>query len=216
MKILFKFLVIFLFFTLNTFAEKISIFNFTEEEFVNLEVRKVRGADAQTDYSIGSNENGNFLKAEANNAASGLGKQIKIDLNKTPYLNIKWKVEKDLKGIDESTKKGHDYAARVFVVKKTGATPLSNRAMNYVFSSNEDVDVFHPSPYTKKSIDYVLATTKEHLNEWVTVKVNVKDHFKKFHDLDLDEINGVAIMADTDNSKLSSVAYYQNIYFSAE
>ena len=216
MKILFKFLVIFLFFTLNTFAEKISIFNFTEEEFVKLEVRKVRGADAQTDYSIGSNENGNFLKAEANNAASGLGKQIKIDLNKTPYLNIKWKVEKDLKGIDESTKKGHDYAARVFVVKKTGATPLSNRAMNYVFSSNEDVDVFHPSPYTKKSIDYVLATTKEHLNEWVTVKVNVKDHFKKFHDLDLDEINGVAIMADTDNSKLSSVAYYQNIYFSAE
>ena len=216
MKILFKFLVIFLFFTLNTFAEKISIFNFTEEEFVNLEVRKVRGADAQTDYSIGSNENGNFLKAEANNAASGLGKQIKIDLNKTPYLNIKWKVEKDLKGIDESTKKGHDYAARVFVVKKTGATPLSNRAMNYVFSSNEDVDVFHPSPYTKKSIDYVLATTKEHLNEWVTVKVNVKDHFKKFHDLDLNEINGVAIMADTDNSKLSSVAYYQNIYFSAE
>ena len=216
MKILFKFLVIFLFFTLNTFAEKISIFNFTEEEFMNLEVRKVRGADAQTDYSIGSNENGNFLKAEANNAASGLGKQIKIDLNKTPYLNIKWKVEKDLKGIDESTKKGHDYAARVFVVKKTGATPLSNRAMNYVFSSNEDVDVFHPSPYTKKSIDYVLATTKEHLNEWVTVKVNVKDHFKKFHDLDLNEINGVAIMADTDNSKLSSVAYYQNIYFSAE
>ena len=216
MKILFKFLVIFLFFTLNTFAEKISIFNFTEEEFMNLEVRKVRGADAQTDYSIGSNENGNFLKAEANNAASGLGKQIKIDLNKTPYLNIKWKVEKDLKGIDESTKKGHDYAARVFVVKKTGATPLSNRAMNYVFSSNEDVDVFHPSPYTKKSIDYVLATTKEHLNEWVTVKVNVKDHFKKFHDIDLGEINGVAIMADTDNSKLSSVAYYQNIYFSAE
>ena len=216
MKILFKFLVIFLFFTLNTFAEKISIFNFTEEEFVKLEVRKVRGADAQTDYSIGSNENGNFLKAEANNAASGLGKQIKIDLNKTPYLNIKWKVEKDLKGIDESTKKGHDYAARVFVVKKTGATPLSNRAMNYVFSSNEDVDVFHPSPYTKKSIDYVLATTKEHLNEWVTVKVNVKDHFKKFHDIDLGEINGVAIMADTDNSKLSSVAYYQNIYFSAE
>ena len=140
----------------------------------------------------------------------------KIDLNKTPYLNIKWKVEKDLKGIDESTKKGHDYAARVFVVKKTGATPLSNRAMNYVFSSNEDVDVFHPSPYTKKSIDYVLATTKEHLNEWVTVKVNVKDHFKKFHNLDLDEINGIAIMADTDNSKLSSVAYYQNIYFSAE
>tara|TARA_B100000700_G_C14806388_1_gene743049 strand:+ start:275 stop:667 length:393 start_codon:yes stop_codon:yes gene_type:complete len=129
-------------------------------------------------------------------------------------LNITWKVEKDLKGINERSKKGHDYAARIFVVKKTGATPLSNRAMNYVFSSNDEVDSFHPSPFTKKSIDYVLSSTKKNFNEWVTVKVNVKEHFKRFHDLNLKEINGVAIMADTDNSKLKSIAYYQNIYFS--
>ena len=214
MKLIIKLLIIFIYFSSNVFAEKIRVFSFTNEELDTLEVRKVRGAKAETLYSIGSNENGNFLKAEANNAASGLGKEIKISLNKTPYLNITWKVEKDLKGIDERSKKGHDYAARVFVVKKTGATPLSNRAMNYVFSSNENVDVSHPSPYTKKSIDYVLATTKKNLNEWVTVKVNVKEHFKKFHDLELDEINGIAIMADTDNSKLNSIAYYQNIYFS--
>ena len=214
MKLIIQLLIIFIYFSSNVFAEKIRVFSFTNEELDTLEVRKVRGAKAETLYSIGSNENGNFLKAEANNAASGLGKEIKISLNKTPYLNITWKVEKDLKGIDERSKKGHDYAARVFVVKKTGATPLSNRAMNYVFSSNENVDVSHPSPYTKKSIDYVLATTKKNLNEWVTVKVNVKEHFKKFHDLELNEINGIAIMADTDNSKLNSVAYYQNIYFS--
>ena len=195
-------------------ATEVTVFEFTQEELKSLEVRKVRGADAKTEYFIGQNENGNFLKAVADNAASGLGKEIKIDLNSTPILNITWKVEKDLNGINERSKKGHDYAARVFVVKKTGATVLSNRAMNYVFSSNENVNVSHPSPYTKKSIDYVLATTKENLNEWVTVKVNVKEHFKKFHDLDLNEINGVAIMTDTDNSKLKSISYYQNIYFS--
>ena len=199
-----------------SYAENVKIFEFTKEEYETLKVRKIRGADAKTEYSIGKNENGNFLKAIANNSGSGLGKEIIIDLNKTPYLNITWKVEKDLNGINERSKKGHDYAARVFVVKKTGATPLSNRAMNYVFSSNEEVGVYHPSPYTKKSIDYVLATTKDHLNEWVSVKTNVKEHFKKFHNLDLDEINGLAIMADTDNSKLSSVAYFQDIYFSSE
>ena len=195
-------------------ATEVTVFEFTQEELKSLEVRKVRGADAKTEYFIGQNKNGNFLKAVADNAASGLGKEIKIDLNSTPILNITWKVEKDLNGINERSKKGHDYAARVFVVKKTGATALSNRAMNYVFSSNENVNVSHPSPYTKKSIDYVLSTTKENLNEWVTVKVNVKEHFKKFHDLDLNEINGIAIMADTDNSKLKSISYYQNIYFS--
>tara|TARA_Y100000591_G_scaffold45742_1_gene34265 strand:- start:1171 stop:1821 length:651 start_codon:yes stop_codon:yes gene_type:complete len=214
MKVLLNLLIYIFLFTGIVSANEVRVFEFTHEELESLEVRKVRGADAKTKYFIGQNENGNFLKAVADNAASGLGKEIKIDLNTTPILNITWKVEKDLNGIDERSKKGHDYAARVFVIKKTGATPLSNRAMNYVFSSNEDVNVFHPSPYTKKSIDYVLATTKEHLNEWVTVKVNVKENFKQFHDLDLDEINGIAIMADTDNSKLKSISYYQNIYFS--
>jgi len=208
-------LIIFFSFFNITLAESVNVFEFTENELSTLKVRKVRGTDAKTQYSLGNNENGKFLRAEANNSASGLGKEIKINLIETPFLNITWKIEKDLPGIDEGSKKGHDYAARVFVVKKTGATPLSNRAMNYVFSSNNDVNTYHPSPFTKKSIDYVLSTTKENLNEWVTVKVNVRDHFKKFHNLDLDEINGVAIMSDTDNSKLSSIAYYQNIYFSS-
>ena len=151
MKNFFKLLIFFLMLTNPLLAEEVKVFKFTDEEFSTLEVRKVRGADAKTKYFLGSNENGNFLKAVANNAASGLGKKIEIDLNNTPFLNITWKVEKDLRGINERTKKGHDYAARVFVVKKTGATVLSNRAMNYVFSSNESVDVFHPSPYTKKT-----------------------------------------------------------------
>ena len=216
MKIILKFLVIiFLSIEIST-ADGISVFEFTESELSKLEVRKVRGADNKTNYSIGSNENGNFLKAVADNAASGLGKEVKINLNKTPFINITWKVEKDLSGIKENTKKGHDFAARVFVIKKTGATPLSNRAINYVFSSNSEIGFNSPSPYTKKSIDNVLSTTKNNLDVWVTVKANVKEDFKKFHDLDVNEIDGLAIMSDTDNSKMKAIAYFQNIYFSAK
>ena len=199
-----------------SFTTEIKVFNFTETELSKLEVRKVRGADSKTVYTVGSNKNGNFFKAVADNAASGLGKEVKIDLNKTPFINITWKIEKDLPGIKENSKKGHDFAARVFAVKKTGATPLSNRAINYVFSSNNIIGFNSPSPYTKKSVDYVLASTKFNLNEWVTVKANVKEDFKKFHGLDIKELDGLAIMSDTDNSKMKAIAYYQNIYFSAE
>ncbi len=198
------------------YAEEVKVFEFTDKELSELTVRKVRGADNKTTYSVGSNENGNYLKAIADNAASGLGKEIKIDLDKTPFINITWKIEKDIPGIDETTKKGHDFAGRVFVIKKTGATPLSNRAINYVFSSNQEVGSNFPSPYTKKSIDNVLATTKTNLNEWVTVKANVKEDFKKFHNLDVNELDGIAIMSDTDNSKKKSITYYQNIYFSSQ
>ena len=208
-------ILIFIFVSIGTgFANEIKVFNFTKDELSNLEVRKVRGADNKTIYTIGSNENGNFLKAVADNAASGLGKEVKIDLNKTPFINITWKIEQDLPGIKENTKKGHDFAARVFAVKKTGATPLSNRAINYVFSSNNEIGFSSPSPYTKKSIDNVLASTKKNLNEWVTVKANVKEDFKRFHDLDVNELDGLAIMSDTDNSKMKAIAYFQNIYFS--
>ena len=215
---MFKFFYIFiisLIFLNSAVAENINIFKFTEQELSELDVRKVRGADNKTVYTVGSNVNGNYLKAVADNAASGLGKEIKIDLNKTPFINITWKIEKDLQGINENSKKGHDFAARVFAVKKTGATPLSNRAINYVFSSNSAVGQSWPSPYTKKSIDNVLATTKDNLNVWVTVKANVKEDFKKFHNLDVNELDGLAIMADTDNSKMKSISYFQNIYFSA-
>ena len=211
-----KIIAIYLLIMSSVCAEKLIVFDFTEEELNSLEVRKVRGADAKTLYSIGNNENGSYLKAVAENAASGVGKEIKINLDKTPFINITWKIEKDLKGIKENTKKGHDFAARVFVIKKTGATPLSNRAINYVFSSNSNVGEAWPSPYTKKSIDSVLASTKSNLNEWVTVRANVKEDFKKFHDLDVEELSGIAIMADTDNSKLTAVSYYQNIFFSSE
>jgi hypothetical protein len=216
MKLLIKIFIIL--FTVNSigFAKEVKVFKFTETELNNLEVRKVRGADNKTIYTVGSNENGNFYKAVADNAASGLGKQIKIDLNETPFINITWKIEKDLVGIKENTKKGHDFAARVFAIKKTGATALSNRAINYVFSSNNKIGFNSPSPYTKKSIDNVLASTKNNLNKWITVKSNVKEDFKKFHDLDVNELDGLAIMSDTDNSKMKAIAYYQNIYFSAD
>ena len=216
MKVIFKILLIVFLSTNIIKADEIRAFDFTETEISELQVKKVRGADNKTQYTVGTNENGNYLKSIADNAASGLGKEIKIDLNKTPFINITWKIEKDLLGIKENTKKGHDYAARVFVIKKTGATPLSNRAINYVFSSNNEVGSNWPSPYTKKSIDNVLASTKDNLNEWITVKSNVKEDFKKFHDLDVNELDGIAIMSDTDNSKMKSIAYFQNIYFSAE
>ena len=215
-KNLFKICFIGLVLSLPVKAEQIEVFEFTDQELKTLKVRKVRGADNKTNYTIGSNENGNYLKADADNAASGLGKETKINLNSTPIINITWKVEKNLYGIKEDTKKGHDFAGRVFVIKKTGATPLSNRAVNYVFSSNNKVGNNWPSPYTKKSIDNVLSTTIDHMNEWVTVKANVKKDFKKFHDLDVNEIDGIAIMTDTDNSKMTAITYYQNIYFSAE
>ena len=67
------------------YSEKIQAFNFTIDEFDSLEVKKVKKL---TTYKLGSNENGNFLRAEAEGVGSGLGKKLKIDLEKTPFKII--------------------------------------------------------------------------------------------------------------------------------
>ena len=63
--VVFKF-IIFLFslliFSKFSFAESVKVFEFSKTELSQLKVRKVRGADNKTVYSIGSNENGNYLK----------------------------------------------------------------------------------------------------------------------------------------------------------
>ena len=82
-------ILIFIFVSIGTgFANEIKVFNFTKDELSNLEVRKVRGADNKTTYKLGFNDNGNFLKAIADNGASGLGKEIKIEEARKEYQKL--------------------------------------------------------------------------------------------------------------------------------
>jgi hypothetical protein len=213
MKLFVRFLIFIFFATeMSLSSEKINIFNFNDNDLTKFKSHSIK---KKTNYSIIKENGESYLKAEAEGQASGLGREIKVDLNKTPFLNITWKVEQGIPGIKENSKKGHDFAARVSVIKEIGSLPWQKKAMNYVFSSNEKTNSHWMGPYRKQIIDYVassLVDSKE--NSWVTVKLNVKEHFKKFLDLDLVEVDGVAIMTDTDNTKQKAVSYYKNIYFS--
>ena len=193
--------------------EKIIVFNFNKNELSKLKSHSIK---KKTDYTILIDENGSgLLKAEAEGQASGLGKEIKVNLKKTPYLNITWKIEKGLTGIKEDTKKGHDFAARVSVIKEIGALPWQKNAMNYVFSSNKKTNTWWTGPYRKQIIDYVASSlVDQKINTWVTVKINVREHFQNYLNMDVNEIDGVAVMTDTDNTKKKAIAYYKNIYFS--
>ena len=78
MKFLSHILIISLFFVTSVKSEQLIAFEFTSEEFAKLKKRKVKG---ETSWELGSNENGNYIRAEAEGVGSGLGKEILIDLN---------------------------------------------------------------------------------------------------------------------------------------
>ena len=171
---------------------------------------KKRGFGKKTIYTNQKDENGWFLKAEADGTATGLGMEIdKKLLDEMPFLNITFKIEKDFTDIDQKTKDGHDWTARVMVGhgKKIGA-----KLVSLAHSSFLDEGFLQQSPWTKGSRDYVISNDKS--GEWHTRKVNVRELLEKTHGISF--TNFIAIFSDSNNSKQKIIAYYRDIYFSSE
>ena len=66
-----------------------------------------------TRYSVVNLDEKPALKAVSDNSASGLVREITVDLTKTPYLNWSWMIENTLNGNDETKQSGDDYPARI-------------------------------------------------------------------------------------------------------
>ena len=170
----------------------------------------------ETNYSLVEENQTYYLQAHSTQSASALYKKLKVDLHNTPYLNWSWRIDQGLPPLNEKEKNGDDYAARIYIVFKTGFTPLSVRALNYVWSSNNLQDSSWPNAFTKKSIMIPLRTQQDGLHVWQHEKVNIKEDLLKHFESMPKHIEGIAIMTDTDNSGNSASASYGDIYFSKE
>ncbi len=171
---------------------------------------KKRGFGKKTAYTNGKDDKGWFLKAEADSSATGLGMEIDKELlEEMPFLNITFKIEKDFDSIDQKTKNGHDWTARVIVGhgKKIGS-----KLVSLAHSSFLEEGFLQQSPWTKGSRDYVISNDKS--GEWHTRKINIKELLEKTHGISF--TNFVAIFSDSNNSKQKIIAYYRDIYFSSE
>tara|TARA_B100000401_G_scaffold413956_1_gene334486 strand:+ start:68 stop:685 length:618 start_codon:yes stop_codon:yes gene_type:complete len=205
MRIFTYFLSAFLIFT-SVDAKEFRI-DFSDE---GMKLFKKRGFGKKTIYTNGKDDKGWFLKAEADSSATGLGMEIDKDLlKKMPFLNITFKIEKDFNNIDQKTKDGHDWSARVMVGhgKKIGS-----KLVSLAHSSFLEEGFLQKSPWTKGSRDYVVSNDKS--GEWHTRKINVKKLLEETHGISF--TNFIAVFTDSNNSKQKVIAYYRDIYFSSE
>ncbi|MBV2092831.1 MAG: DUF3047 domain-containing protein [Candidatus Thiodiazotropha sp. (ex Ctena orbiculata)] len=156
------------------------------------------------------------LKAISQSSASALAKKIKVDLDKTPYLNWRWKIDRVLDKPDEQSKAGDDYPARIYVVKEGGWAPWRTRSMNYVWSSSQPVSSVWASAYTDQSMMLAVKSGDQQAGQWQMEKRNVRQDFKNFFGEEIKIIDVVAIMTDTDNTQSMATAWYADIFFSAD
>ncbi len=183
-----------------------SLDGWEEKEFVNL-----------TSYQLVQQGNRTVLQAEADASASGLFKEVLVDLTTHPYLNWQWKVDKGHPPLAERTKDGDDYAARIYIVVKGGVLFWKTRAINYVWSSAEQKGAIWPSAFAGKNAMLLAVRSPEDNTEtWYKEKRNVYEDFKILFGKEIKQIHVVAIMTDSDNSKGLVRASYGDISFTTD
>ncbi len=164
------------------------------------------------------------LKALSHNSASGLVLKKRIDLTKTPYLNWSWLVEKKLLALNERSKSGDDFVARIYVVMDGGFMIWNTKSLNYVWSSNQDKGVVWDNAFAGSSVKMMSTQGKNsEKGRWYQEKRNVyQDLINTFGDKGSADKNRqtyqyidiIAIMTDTDNSGKEAESYYGDITFS--
>jgi len=151
--------------------------------FAPLEKWSERKFVGSTQYQIISNpvNNSEILLAKSEQSASLLFQKIRIDLNATPYINWQWQVRPQL-------------------------GQIKPRALTYVWASHAKQFTHWKNPYAKTVEVMALQSGDKFVGKWLKEKRNLKEDLSQLFGQEIDSIEGIGIMTDTDNSKISGEA----------
>ena len=156
------------------------------------------------------------VRATSRGTASGLFLKRRIDLEKTPILEWTWRVEGTLGDIDERTREGDDYSARVYVIRSDPVFFWRTRAVNYVWASTRAEGESWPNAYTDGARHIAVRSGDALAGQWLDERRNVRADFRALFGKDVRYVDAVAIMSDTDNTGAAALAYYGDITFRSE
>jgi len=180
-----------------------------------------------TRYSLTSDAGVVVLKAEANQAMSGLIHSVRVDVRQTPLLRWRWKIGAPVRTADMRRKTGDDYAARIYVLFDYPAEklPFATRAklklaetlygqkiptaaLNYVWDNRYPVGTIQPNAYTDRARMVVVETGDARDGEWVTETRDLAADFRAAFGEEAPDVVAIALATDTDNTGESAVAWY--------
>jgi hypothetical protein len=185
--------------------------DFTRTQLTDWQEKQFTG---RTTYEIEAVGQQKILATFSMNAASGLLKEIHVNLHKTPILHWSWKIKNTLSSTNERVKAGDDYAARVYVVFSDGPFFWQTKTLNYVWANHARIEEHWPNPYTSNAQMLAIQTGDEKATQWQTESRNVLEDIKTVFGKEITDIDAIAIMTDTDQTGLTAQAWFGDIWFS--
>jgi DUF3047 family protein len=170
---------------------------------------QVRGNEevARDVYQI-AEENGNhFLHAHAEKQDVQIGLTRSFQTKEFPVLQWRWRVKQLPTGGNERATKTNDSAAGVYVVFDSTVVP---RVLKYVWSSTLPVGTQLTSPVYWRCKVIVLESGPGQGNEWKTETVDVYRAYKNAFEAEPGEVQGIAVLTDSDATKSIADADYDD------
>ncbi len=182
----------------------------------DLEGWQLRHFEGETRYRIAAAGGVRVLEAESAAGASSLYLERSIDLAARPMLEWRWRVEAPLAVPDERARAGDDFAARVYAVAPGGGLFGLPIAICYVWSARAPVGADWPNPFTSRVRMVAVESGPAHAGAWRGYRRNLREDFRRLFGREVDELEGVAVMTDTDNSRQHARAWFGDILLRRE
>lgn len=170
---------------------------------------KVRGDEdeARVIYRVAEEDGNHFLHARAENKAVQIGLTKTFPPKQFPILQWRWRVQQLPVGANERTLNTNDSAAGVYVVFDSTIVP---RVIKYVWSSSLPVGTQVDSPVYWRAKVVVLESGVAAPTEWRKETVNFYEDYKKLFGGEPGEVEGVALLTDSDTTATVAEADYDD------
>lgn len=158
------------------------------------------------------NDTNRVLRIDSFGSASALWRTINMKPGDRGTISWRWKISRNFSDkINEKSKIGDDYAARVYVVFEPHLVNWKTYAICYVWATKESEGSIYRSPYTNSVGHIVLQSGKKNRGKWVKEERNfIADYKKIFGDLP-EIVSAVAIMVDTDNTNEEVETWFDDL-----
>ena len=191
----------------------------------------VRRGNVATGYRIVQVEGARALEAEAQEGGSGLARKIRIDPNRQPWLEWRWRVEvepgADVRAASAASplarlslafhgdvaKLDFDDRAKLRLAMLLTENGLPYASLVYVWMLDVPVGTVIRSPYTDRVRMMVVESGPQRIGQWVSVRRNVVEDYRRAFGEEAGDIVAVGLMTDPGDDYSRRRGYYGDITF---
>jgi hypothetical protein len=193
---------------------------------------EVLKGNVPTDYRLVERDGGVALQAESKEGGSGLFRKMRIDLRRHPIIEFRWRVPRDsgaggrggpssasppvrlsLAFDGDATKLDFNDRAQMRLAKALTPKGLPYASLLYVWNNHEPVETIYPSPHTDRVRHVVVESGEQRLDQWVTLRRNVLEDYRRAFGEEPGDIVAVGIMTDYGDNGAPRRAFYGDITF---